>query len=359
MKTIVRLASNGDYWQARWTLPGGRRVTRSIGSKETMSRRSAELQCLTIQKEIDASLHKRSGGRAPTIHEYADQYAANAHGLSDASKMIRTLVATRLKSYFKDDPRIDAIGPVQAAGFQQWLTTAKFERNDEEYTLSSASVARHVVHARAMFAQAVNEEYIARNPFAQLRVQQTRSDKAWAQVSDEDLGRIMDACPNDGWRALFALARWAGLRQGEALRLRWADVNIDTGILTIGNPTGRVSTKHRTRYTPIEPRLAVVLTRIMQDAPAGSVGPCHGVLRANLYRQTWAILKAAGVPRYHKPYHTLRKCLVTDWQAKYPPLDVAAWLGHDVRVAAEYYHRSKPETLAMVTGVSKEAIDAK
>ena len=42
-------------------------------------------------------------------------------------------------------------------------------------------------------------------------------DKDWKYVSLEKLDKLLDACPNIGWKMLIALCRLAGLRRGEAL----------------------------------------------------------------------------------------------------------------------------------------------
>lgn len=51
-----------------------------------------------------------------------------------------------------------------------------------------------------------------------------------------------------------------------------------------------------------------------------------------------------------KPMHTLRKSLESDWLAKYPIADVAAWLGNSPTVAMKHYHQTVGETMRSVTG---------
>lgn len=349
---IVRLCSNGDYWQARWVLPGGRRVSRSIGAKSGISRRAAELECHKLAREVEKSATVRLGEKAPTLGDFVERCLSGMTHLRASTLMIQQLVVRRMLAFWGKDRRIDTIKPASAFEFRDWLATKKFRRGGPDSklrTLSEPSVSRHLTVARHIFKRAVDEDIIARNQFRPLKIAQVRSDKAWAEVSMVELERIFEACGDHPNRCLFALARLAGLRQGEAMRLAWEDIHFDRGFLVVRGIATIKTTKSYTRQTPIQPRLAEVLLAAREAAPEGSKGPCDGLLKNNLYRRVNKILTLAGVPHYKKPFHTLRKNLVTDWMTIHPPLAVASWLGHDIRVAFEFYHRCRPEVMAKVT----------
>lgn len=353
---IVRLCSNGDYWQARWVLPGGRRVSRSLGAKADIPRRAAEVECAKIGREIEKSTAARLGQKAPRLSEFLERYILHKFRLRASSMLIQTLVVSRIKKFWAHNPTIDSITSAEAFQFRDWLSKTKFKattagKKVEARLLSESSVARHLTVARHVFKLAVDEEIIARNPFKPIKIPAIRSDKQWSEITHQDLERILEACPDDAYRCLFGLARLAGLRQGEAMRLKWEDIHFDRGILVVRGIATIRTTKSYTRQTPIQPRLAALLLQARDRASPGSAGPCDGVLTNNLYRRVEKILTLAGVPHYSKPFHTLRKNLVTDWLDQHPPLAVASWLGHDIRVATEFYHRSRPEMMARVTGV--------
>lgn len=349
---IVRLCSNGDYWQARWVLPGGRRVSRSLGAKADIPRRAAEVECAKIGREIEKSTAARLGQKAPRLSEFLERYETGLTGIADATLKLQRLVIGRLREFFAQDPRIDAITAIDAADFHRWVSTHKFRRGDEKatYTLSEPSVGRHITIAKQILETAVDEERIARNPFGRIRVAQVRSDKAWAVVSMPDLDRILDACPSSEFRLLFALARLAGLRLGEAIRLQWSHIDWDAHRLTVVNPGQKQTTKARTRFTPIQPKLYAMLRETYDAAPSGDPGPCCKVDRRNLYRVVKGIMERAQVPAYADPFHTLRRNLQTEWLDEHPEPLVVAWLGNSARVAREFYHRSRAESEAKVTG---------
>jgi integrase len=54
-----------------------------------------------------------------------------------------------------------------------------------------------------------------------------------ALASPEEAQRFLQAARGDRLEALFVLALTTGLRQGEALALRWEDIDLEAGILTV------------------------------------------------------------------------------------------------------------------------------
>ena len=58
----------------------------------------------------------------------------------------------------------------------------------------------------------------------------------------------------------------------------------------------------------------------------------------NASRDFTALCRRAGVSRYAKPFHTLRKTCLTDWAMRFPAHVVAAWAGHaSIETTREYY----------------------
>jgi integrase len=347
---VVRLCSNGEYWQARWVLPGGRRVTRGIGPKSEYSRRAAEIECAKIQREVENSTNVRLGNKSPRLSEFLERYLAARTDLAEKSLAIQDLVIRRLKLFFSHDPRMDAVTTAHANDFKQWCVTHKF--GDSEYKLSNSTVFRHIVVARQIFGVALDEDLIGKNPFAKVKAPAVVVDKDWEYIDDATLAQILDACPNEPMRMLFRLARWAGLRQQEAVKLGWDRVDWDRRQLTVMPPEGKRTTKAKQRTTPIQAKLYDALLAWFEGCPKGTPGPCSGVPDNNLYRQVDGILKRAGVPRYADPFHTLRRNLASDWVEVYPLLDVASWTGHSPQVLATFYHKTKAEMVQKVTGTN-------
>ena len=57
-------------------------------------------------------------------------------------------------------------------------------------------------------------------------------EKDWHYVDEDEVAKLM-AAAKPGWRLLFGLARWAGLRLEEALELPWRKIDWEKRRLTV------------------------------------------------------------------------------------------------------------------------------
>src|ERR1700680_2781774 len=92
---------------------------------------------------------------------------------------------------------------------------------------------------RTALKQATRWGLIARNPAAQ--VDGPRVEPYEAQpFSVEEARRFLDAIKGERLQALYSVALTMGLRQGEALGLRWQDVDLELGTLRIAKQLQRI-----------------------------------------------------------------------------------------------------------------------
>ena len=96
---------------------------------------------------------------------------------------------------------------------------------------------------------------------------------------------------------------------------------------------------HR-RVVPICPKLRSILSDAHKEAQpdqthvisAGNIEP------KNISRDFTVLCRRAGVQRYAKPLHTLRKTGLTAWARRFPAHVVAAWAGHaSIETTNDYY----------------------
>lgn len=147
---------------------------------------------------------------------------------------------------------------------------------------------------------------------------------------------FLDAIRGDRLEALYAVAVALGLRQGEILGLRWADVDLDVGKITVCQALQRVDGRltfvepksRRSRRTiPMPPTVARALrahrARQLEERLTG--GPDwneHDLVFVsttgtpldgrNLTRRFQAVLERAGLPRmrFHDARHTCASLLL-------------------------------------------------
>lgn len=115
-----------------------------------------------------------------------------------------------------------------------------------------------------------DSDLIIVNPFQHLKGTAPEPDKDWRQLTEAEIARLLEACPTADWRVLFALCYYAGLRRGEALRLRWIDVLWDKNRIVVRNPGTTRTTKHRTREVLMLPELERILTDTLDQSAGGA-----------------------------------------------------------------------------------------
>ena len=109
---------------------------------------------------------------------------------------------------------------------------------------AKGSSARTVSHCRAVLRNALGHAMkhgqIARNVAALSDAPQV-PEREFQALTPDSARRILGAVQGDRLEALFTVALACGLRQSEALGLRWGDVQLDTGSLTIQRTLQRVN----------------------------------------------------------------------------------------------------------------------
>ena len=352
----IRPNSNGDYWLARWVDSQGVRRSRTIGRKDQMNKREAEQACRAIEREFEDQPGRRDIQTCPTLRQWEDYYQAHKTDIGASTRVLIAQTFGKLQAGI-GDVRIDSITPVQAVEWRAWLARTpdlrrKVREGETARTISDEAVCRHVRDAKAIFEYALELHLIKANPFASLRGTPAKVVRDWQEISRGDLAKLLAACPGPAWRCLFALCRLAGLRRGEALLAVWTDIDVDRKTIRVlpredEHGRRRVTTKARAhRVVPIEPELWEILRANRTD---GTERVCP-VSEFSLHRDSLVIIARAGLPKYAKPFHSLRKNLETEWMDRHPVITVCQWLGHSPQVAAEHYVRASRQSVATVTG---------
>lgn len=173
--------------------------------------------------------------------------------------------------------------------------------------------------------------------------------------------RFLEAVKDDRLEALYGVALALGLRQSEAFGLRWSDIDLDKGLLTVhyqlrvvdGHPTFvQPKTKRSRRTIPLPGPLLNMLTRhrtrqkaerleakrwhdheLIFCTPIGT--PLDG---ANIRKRFAAHLAAAGLPaiRYHDLRHSSASLLAARGVAQRTVMEI---LGHtQMSTTNDYTH---------------------
>lgn len=189
---------------------------------------------------------------------------------------------------------------------------------------SIATVNRELTVLRRMFSIALREGWILRHPFSGSDTIVSSSDetKRTRVLSPAEEKLLLDACDENRsrLRPIVVCALDTGMRRGEILSLRWADVDLKSKRINIQ----AMNTKTlRSRSIAITTRLLTELLKIPRREPTARV---FGV--TDTVKRSWATAKRiAGISnlRFHDLRHTCATRLV---QGGLPIAEVSRILGH-------------------------------
>jgi integrase len=149
--------------------------------------------------------------------------------------------------------------------------------------VSSRGVRRQTVRlalapVKALLATAHEDGLIRHNPAAGLRnllpADEDREADVVKALAPDELAALLDAMP-DAWRPFFEFLAETGLRVGEAVEVRWSDVDLGGRWLTVGRRyyRGRVGLPkgRKTRRVPLSPRVARSLWTMRGKAADGDL----------------------------------------------------------------------------------------
>jgi len=108
--------------------------------------------------------------------------------------------------------------------------------------IAAGLAPRTAYHLRSILRAALNDALrwglVGRNVAALVEAPRVpQSD--FQPLSIDETRRLLDAMRGDRLEALYSVALAMGLRQGEALALRWDDVDLDAATLTVSGSLGR------------------------------------------------------------------------------------------------------------------------
>ncbi len=293
---------------------------------------------------------------APGLKNWLDKYGSQRRGELRRSSIVKLdRTSALLQAYFGADRSLDALTPSDAADWRAWLASQTWGRNTRNGVkpsgrpLSEATVRLYIRYAKLVFRAAVERELILHNPFSKLPSRTTAAVRS-RYITPQDADRILTACPNPAWKALFSLARFAGLRTpSEACAITWGDVDWERGRLNVRSVKTERYVGHERRVVPITPKLMGILQEAFDQAAEGQVRIVPLSVR-NLHRRFAGIVKRAELKPVARPFQVLRQSCATELAMSFPQKAVAVWLGHSERVSSEHYLQVPDELYEKAAG---------
>lgn len=218
-------------WYVRWVDPhSGKKRTEKVGTKE-----EAEKRCKAIEAEITLGL--RRDKKKTKWSEFVAEFSANElPKKSIPTQRLFREAMNRFSEMFGNK----AIASITTRDIDEFITARQKDRGHKPgSTMSPASINKELRHLKAALHKAERWGYTEKMPdFDMLR----EVKKLPTYVPPDDFAAIYKACesakyPADGlpfpatdwWRALLVFLYVTGWRVGEALMLRWSDVDLESG----------------------------------------------------------------------------------------------------------------------------------
>jgi integrase len=195
-----------------------------------------------------------------------------------------------------------------------------------------------------------------------------------------EVARVLEAAEGSRYHDLLVLIAATGLRRGEAGALRWSDIDLDAGTLTVRGTLSRVDgelvvtepkTERSRRTLPLSPSIVAMLRRhrkaqLAERLHAGSVWVDTGHVFAtesgtpveprNIYRALAVAAEKAELENVG--VHTLRHSAATAWLENGVHIKaVSDLLGHSsIAVTGDIYGHVSDDTSRAAMDVLSDAL---
>ncbi len=248
-----------------------------------------------------------------TLGEYLKSYFdSRKQDVKPSTWIFYQHTINRLNEHFGKDRELASITPVDGKQFRKWLEQSNKRDKPEEgkgpRPLAVNTIKRRTGLCRQIFAQAVHDGIVARNPFVGMSTAVRANKDRQHYVDLDTFNKVLESAPNARWKALLVLARLGALRiPSEASALKWDHIAWEAKRISIVSSS---KTEHhanrRMRLVPLLPAIEAELLKLHLEAPSGDY--VFPELRAdsNLRTTLEKIIARAGVKQWPKLWQNLR-----------------------------------------------------
>jgi integrase len=335
MSDKIRL--RGKIWHYDITIDN----IRYRGSCQTEDKNEAEKIASAIKTDIIRNKHD-----IPTKINYNDYDFNELWEMYIQSQVITERAIERKITARKHFVQFNnkSIGSITRADIENYQLKRKLEiiamprnRNKREQEISFRTVNIETSILHNFFEFCINKELIDKNPAE--KIKQLNELSRLKTLSDEDIEKLIAAATNKLTRDIITFLIYTGCRKGEALNLKWDDVDLKNDIIAIKG----TKTKYD-RYIPISKPLKALLSRIEKNQNCLYVFNRNGVKLTNFKRSFHTACKNAGLKDIH--IHDLRHVFASKMVMNGTSLFITGeLLGHRTTQMTKRYSHLVPDTL--------------
>jgi len=229
--------------------------------------------------------------------------------------------------------------------------------------LAEASAATYLKITRTVlnFATDKKRKWLTDNPMDGIPLGSFVNEENNRTINMEEYAKLLDACPNQEWRTIIALARIGGLRcPSELKRLKWSDVNWAENRFLVRSPKTEHHEGKSKRIVPLFQELRSELDRhFIADESIGNIFVIQG-----LQGTTWKLHEAfqkiadkAGLGTIIRPFDNMRMSRSNEILNQFNAAYESIWIGHSQATMRKHYLSPPDEVFAKAAGVTMVVSD--
>jgi integrase len=314
-------------WNIGYTV-GGRRMREAIGSNRQMA--EAVLKKRIVEAIEDRHFDRRNTGRIQ-LSEFADIY------MDRCISVLKSIKTERIRvQYWKRTFGTRPIGQITLSELQDWQA--------QKRTINKpATINLMLGRLRHMFNCAIEWGMLDESPLRHLRFLQMNNARL-RYLSIEECGKLLKGCGVDHMRGIITVALHTGMRLGEILNLKHADIDFVTGVLTVRN-----SKNGESRHIPMDSTVTALFKQTPKQSNSDYVFPSPTGVRWSCNQKAFRHARSwAGLVDLH--FHDLRHTFASQWMMNGGDLyALREILGHkSIAMTQRYAHLSPAYQRAMV-----------
>ncbi|MBE3110245.1 MAG: site-specific integrase [Acidobacteria bacterium] len=331
MKKTKNLTFDGERWGYDFTKKG-KRIR--AGGFMTKAQAEVTLTRLKIRKMDEALGLVKPAAEDVPFEAFADIFLETHSKQSKRSWKSDERSLENLKRAFKGET-LASIGPEKVERYRAARKVEASKISKLGKPISPASCNRELACLKTLFSKAVEWGRIEVNPAA--RVKKLKEPPGRETILTEDQARRLVAAAGSEFRPVLIVALGTAMRRGEILALKWADLDLIRGIITITN-----SKSGRSRKIPMSGTVASALGGIPRHGEFVFWNP-ETKTQIKDVKTAWAAAcaraKITGV-RFHDCRHTALTWML---QSGADIVSVSKIAGHASIVMTQRYCHASPE----------------
>ncbi len=337
MSENIRKRKNSKYYYYDMMIDG----VRYKGTTKTADKKLAEHIADTIKVDILRKKHSLPNLINYRFKDVWDNYISS-QSLCFKTQESKINSAKHFLPIFKDK-EILSITSEQIESYQlkrKSEITAKSNKRVQEISFRSVNI--EISELNYFFNYCIKKGYIEKNPASGIKKLNELSRNK--NLSDSDIDKLIAGATNKLTIDLIAFLIYTGCRKGEALNLKWDDVDLQNDVIAIK----ATKTKYD-RYIPVSKPLKELLNGIEKKDDCLYVFNDDGRKLGDFKRSFHTACRNAGIKDMH--IHDLRHVFASKMVKNGTSLFITGeLLGHRTTQMTKRYSHLVPETL-------KKAVD--